>query len=229
MNTYIAAGIAVQCVGIDLLRPGDEENSGTGMAQVSDNAAQTPYGKPIWSEDEDGKKVFRGYGLRCYIPIGKFKKHPPCTLCITWAQIQAMSKSERKKFEEEYELEPIRNQDYSSSAVTFMRRRIEMAVDVCDNSFCTDKDRFIVAALAQNGPGFTTRNVDEIKDNYVSFNKITWKNWYSSRSVKSKREYSIQLRLFYSFAVALNKSGYILPPGIKSDSDIIWMMSFFHN
>jgi hypothetical protein len=102
-----------------------------------------------------------------------------------------------------------------------MRRRIQMVVDKCN--FCTERDIFIVASLAQNGPGFTIANIDAIKNNYLSNSQIQWKIWYSDRSRDSRNEYRIQWRLFYQFAKKLNEDGYYLPPNILNDEMIIWL------
>ena len=49
-------------------------------------------------------------------------------------------------------------------AAEYMKRRIQMVVDKCKDSFCKDRDKYIVAALAQNGPGFTVDNMVAIKN-----------------------------------------------------------------
>lgn len=49
--------------------------------------------------------------------------------------------------------EEVHDQNIPVWAVHYMRRRIQQVVDACDK--CTSTDKFIAAALAQNGPGFT--------------------------------------------------------------------------
>ncbi len=118
---------------------------------------------------------------------------------------------------DDYDYRP-KDKDWSAQ---YMRRRIQLSVDKC--KFCTERDKFIVAALAQNGPGFTVDNVEAIRNNYLSNNQIQWKVWYADRSRDSKSEYRAQWRLFYKFAKKLNEDGYYLPPNILNDEIIIWL------
>lgn len=109
MDTYVAAGIAIQCAGLDEPR----DYSGQGIAQITPKQAETPWGdeiKDIWGR-------FRGYGLRCE--------------------------------EDEAPLDPNNTKD----AVILMRREIQIVWDECKN--CTETDKYIAAALSQNGPGFS--------------------------------------------------------------------------
>ena len=193
LNTYTAAGIAVQCFGGDVTWPWRDINySGLGIAQITQKEAATAYGEPIkWivngvvQKDENGRPIIRGYGL--------------CT--------------------GDYDYRP-KDKDWSAE---YMRRRIQIVVDKC--KFCTERDIFIVAALAQNGPGFTIANIDEIKNDpdYLSNNQIQWKVWYAGRSRDSETEYRKQWRLFYKFAKKLNEDGYYLPPNILNDEIVIWL------
>lgn len=187
LNTYTAAGIAVQCFGGDYTWPWKDINySGLGIAQITQKEAEIAYGEPIkdpFQKDDNGRPVIRGYGL--------------CTGI--------------------YDYRP-QDKDWSAE---YMRRRIQMVVDKCN--FCTERDIFIVASLAQNGPGFTIANIDAIKNNYLSNSQIQWKIWYSDRSRDSRNEYRIQWRLFYQFAKKLNEDGYYLPPNILNDEMIIWL------
>jgi hypothetical protein len=130
VNTYTAAGIAIQCAGTDIRKPWDPKNSGVGLAQVSDNQVETEWGKPFYLRDmsgevviEDGKPVVRGYGLRLSCP-------------------------------DTGELEEVHDPKDPKWAVEFMRRRIQLVIDHC-GAKCTSTDKYIAAALAQNGPGFT--------------------------------------------------------------------------
>jgi hypothetical protein len=107
-----------------------------------------------------------------------------------------------------------------------MRRRIEIVVNKCEG--CSDTDRFIVAALAQNGPGF---NITTLKNVYRwSQNKddLDWKNWYYNQpmSKQSRKEYPHQLRIFHGVILVLQKDGYYLPPNLDLfDPDINYLMS----
>ena len=62
MDTYTAAGIAVQCAGNDAW----DDYNGTGIAQISKKQATTEYGKKITTKELKGWKiveVVRGFGL----------------------------------------------------------------------------------------------------------------------------------------------------------------------
>jgi hypothetical protein len=190
INTYTAAGIAIQCWGTDT--PWGDEYSGFGIAQITQKEAETAYGEPIkWivkgvvQKDADNKPIIRGYGL--------------CTGI--------------------YDYRPS-DKDWSAE---YMRRRIQMVVDECKNSFCKkDRDKFIVAALAQNGPGFTKANIGDLKG-YLINNEIQWKDWYKSLKSASIKEYRTQWRLFYKFTKMLNDDGYYLPDNILNDEIILWL------
>jgi RHS repeat-associated protein len=67
MDTYVAAGIAIQCAG------GDEwwnPFSGAGIAQITPKQAETEWGLEI-KDDED---IIRGYGLRIRCPDGELEE-----------------------------------------------------------------------------------------------------------------------------------------------------------
>jgi len=138
MDTYTAAGIAIQCAGTNINR--DWYNSGSGLAQISLNEANTEWGEPIYNYDFWGRPIYkkdsegniickngepvieiRSYGLRLRSLDGKLEKA----------------------------LDPNNTKD----AVVLMRRRIELVLFACKG--CTATDRYIAAALSQNGPGFT--------------------------------------------------------------------------
>ncbi len=64
LNTYAAAGIAVQCFGIvfqDKIKKADA-NDGQGIGQISENQASNGWGNPIGKPD---KPNFGGQGLLC--------------------------------------------------------------------------------------------------------------------------------------------------------------------
>lgn len=187
LNTYTAAGIAVQCFGGDVTWPWRDINySGLGIAQITQKEAETAYGEPIKDpvqKDENGRPIIRGYGL--------------CTGI--------------------YDYRP-QDKDWSAE---FMRRRIQMVVDKC--KFCEERDKFIVAALAQNGPGFTIANIDQLKSDHLVNNKIDWKGWYEILSGNSINEYRKQWRLFYKYAKMLKDDNYYLPENILNDEMILWL------
>jgi hypothetical protein len=97
-----------------------------------------------------------------------------------------------------------------------------MVVDKC--KFCSERDKFIVAALAQNGPGFTIANIDQLERDHLINNSIDWEGWYKILSNKSKKkECRIQWRLFYRYAKMLNEDKYYLPENILEEEKIIWL------
>lgn len=222
MTTYVAAGIAVQCWGVPLdlwgLTPG--YYNGAGISQTSVAMTQIAYGKKI---EDPGLKVLgifwwrkpsiRGYGERCYIPL---LSNDPC-VCLTPEEI-----ANTADFNNKYQLEPIHDPTDPVWAVEYMRRRIQMVLNECKDNFCKDRDKFIVAALAQNGPGFTIANIKDRKSHLIN-HQIQWKDWYSGLSADSKTEYRKQWRLFYKFAQRLNNDGYYLPPNILNDDMILWL------
>ena len=72
LNTYTAAGIAVQCWAgtIQDLIVREADYSGLGPGQIANKWASTPYGEWIENPKYPGKESeSRGYGLRCYMPI----------------------------------------------------------------------------------------------------------------------------------------------------------------
>jgi RHS repeat-associated protein len=142
LNTYTAAGIAVQCWA-DLLpvKPWEDggHRSGTGDAQISDRHAETAYGQTI---------VGNGFGVRCYIPIGQHKTRP-CPICILpWEIKRINSEHNGDYFGSLYELEGVHDQTDTHWATTYMQRRIKAVVDSYRGN-CTPTDLFIAAALAQ--------------------------------------------------------------------------------
>jgi hypothetical protein len=182
---------------------------------------QTEYGAPV---KDPGliilgivirNSAVRGYGLRCYIPIGS--SDTSLCNCLTPRDIKQMTVEQRKVFENTYELEsphdPVKETKW---AVEYMRRRIKQVLDTCNYGKinCSETDKFIIAALAQNGSGFTIANIDQsIKTStdplFLIGGKIQWKVYFPSQG--NEAEFKTQLKLFYDFALGLNKDGYYLP------------------
>jgi RHS repeat-associated protein len=225
LTTYVAAGIAVQCWGIpaDLggLTPG--YYNGAGIAQISKAQTQTEYGAPV---KDPGliilgivirNSAVRGYGLRCYIPIGS-SDNSLCN-CLTPREINQMTLEQRKVFENTYELEPFHDPVKEPKwAVEYMRRRIKQVLDTCNYGKinCSETDKFIIAALAQNGSGFTIANMDlDIKINYLEGRKIDWKEYFPKQG--NVGEFKTQLRLFKDLTNLLHNDGYYLPNEILQD------------
>jgi hypothetical protein len=160
LNTYTAAGIAVQCFGLagDIVATA---NSGKGIGQISDKQAETPYGEKVKDRKWWGKIVIRGSGLRCYL------NHDGCTKCLTADEIKRMSDKEREKFEEEYELEPVHNQKAPAWAIIYMRRRIQLVYDACRDGFCTTRDRFIGMTGTPIGAQKAKMNIEPSGDYFI--------------------------------------------------------------
>ena len=160
LNTYTVAGLAVQCweVGTWDYWPWSKSR---GPAQVSEKQVSTPYGD--------------GTGLRCYI----LRFNPEVTQCFTEDQIEKCTDISKV-----FELEPPLDPSSWHDAAILMRRRIQHAIDTCTD--CKATDKYIIAAMAQNGPGFTgifkgknssAKKLDkkDQTDDYI----YDWKGYYS--------------------------------------------------
>jgi len=209
VTTYTAAGIAVQCQGGDSHWWWEKDDSGFGLAQISDNQAQTEYGKRIGTQDNP-----RGFGLLCWVKKIAKIEDDCSSLCKTSDE---MKKEYGDNFADIYELEQAHDQKDPKWAVVYMRRRIQMVVNACNYGKidCSATDKFIIAGLAQNGPGFTVDNMDRsIKTSsnpaYLINGKIQWKAYFPSQN--NEYEFKNQLGLFYRFAMMLHEDGYFLPP-----------------
>ena len=124
LNTYVAAGIAVQSQWYGWVKDSryspkyKYDETGLGCAQVSDIQMNTPYTEPIILKDNAGKPILdsngkvqiKGYGLG---------------------------------------LEG-QDQMIPAVAVTAMWRRIRQVTDECTRAKCSSTDIFIASALAQN-------------------------------------------------------------------------------
>lgn len=115
MDTYVAAGIAVQCAGWNEKW---NDYSGLGIAQITRKQAETESGKKI----TDIWERFRGYGL---CPAEELNKP----------------------------LDPMNTKD----AVILMKREIQLVTNECKG--CKNTDIYIAAGLAQNGPGFSYKEM----------------------------------------------------------------------
>ncbi len=207
IDTYVAAGIAIQCAGLD--NPLDP-NSGLGIAQVSRNQAETPWGNPIYAYmdeyDDSGnltcrhqlyytdnqgniKPLIRGYGLR----LGQAQPGEDGTM--------------------EKALDPNNPQD----AVTLMKRRIQLVTNACMG--CLATDIYIAAALAQNGPGFThvdMKSIGELSLPMKNDYPDTAKNWFAFfkldwRGDPSMRDTKLQLIRFDLVIHKLITRGWFVP------------------
>lgn len=218
MNTYTAAGIGVQCWGTNYNT--DSEHSGEGIAQISDAQASESYGKEITVTNKNGEKVHRGYGLLCWI-----KKNAGIDQGCECLSEEKMIEKYGENFKDIFDLEKA-DQNKPKWAVKLMRRRIQIVMDKCES--CNDTDKFIVAALAQNGPGFNKGTLKNVYTWSQNKNDLDWKNWYENAqmSEQSRIEYPHQLRIFYGVILELQSDGYYLPPNLNLlDIDINYLMS----
>ena len=200
LDTYTAAGIAIQCAGTNFNQ--SLHYSGEGIAQITDKQAEIEWGKPIYEYNIWGKQKFekdsngnvkldkngnpvpviRGYGLRLRCPDG--------------------------------ELEKILNQNDTNNAVILMKREIQLVINACKD--CTNTDLYIAVALAQNGPGFTykdmqngvkiIRPIDRTgKNQYISRN---WYDWFETGQQKNNQ---VQLSRFNLVITELINRGWMVP------------------
>jgi hypothetical protein len=206
LNTYTAAGIAVQCWAgsIQDFFYSDPDYSGFGPGQITNMEASTSYGKWIENLEFPGDEAHnRGYGLRCYVFAG-FMQLPKevqvelaksCALCFLPDQITSIS-----NFNNFYALEPIYDQVNIEGftvnidgATVYMKRRIQLIVNACKarERGCGDTDMYIAAALAQNGSGFTVFSMKESQLRTLPLArqtkdvKLDWYTWFENGTPKN--------------------------------------------
>jgi len=147
-DTYVAAGIAVQCWATD----GDwdildlDHTDGEGDAQTTDEELSTPWGNPIYNDDSDIKK----FGKLCYIVTYLTGE----VLCECADEADLKNNPNVKSVAPETQV----NQNTPSGAVISMYRRIFQTLSDCNK--CTATDLFVAAAQAQDA----TLNVKELHD-----------------------------------------------------------------
>jgi hypothetical protein len=192
LNTYTAAGIAVQChrdTGFyDFIKPFDprgydENYAGVGAAQITYKEVSSAYGDRIPNPADPNKESEnRGYGLKCYIPIGFLPKEvlielaKSCVYCFQKDQITGI-----RDFGKYFQPESAYNRNDIDGAVIYMKRRIKLVTDACINAGCSSTDIYIAAALAQNGPGFTIFNLDNwltVEKNRINRGGVTL-DWFT--------------------------------------------------
>lgn len=203
LNTYAAAGIAVQCFGIvfqDKIKEADA-NDGQGIGQISENQASKGWGNPIGNPK---KSDFGGHGLLCYI----VKRAIGDTICVcdTEDNIKEMYPGSNYQLEQS---RPITNSAWSAE---LMRRRIKIVLDKCNNNLqCTSTDRFIIAGFAQNGSGFTIENMKYIKNGFLdNTGHIDWKKYLLDPGFK-RQALVDNLQKFRRYAFMLRNDGYYIP------------------
>ena len=202
IDTYTAAGIAIQCAGWD----GLTDDSGMGGAQISNNQVKETYGISVGPE-----KSNRGYGLKCFIPIGA-KDDGSCSICMTPDE---MKDNYGEFYEAYYQLENEHDQTTKKWAVIYMRRRLQIVTNTCQDAGCSQTDIYIAAALAQNGPGFTKFNLDNwflVKKNRIDEGGVTlnWKYWFEHNHDNAD-DTSDQLSRFILVTDELKRRGWYVP------------------
>ena len=204
LDTYTAAGIAVQCWRDKWpwTINDDDPYGAIGPGQITTKQAETPYGEYIENPKNPGHESDnRGYGLLCYIVNKAVSSFAVTTLCVCDNEKSIQEKvasGEYVSYREEKPLDP----STMSGAVELMKRRIKLVTDKCLAKGCSETDVYIAAALAQNGSGFTIFNLDNWllvnKNRFYDFEKgitIDWFEWFRSGQDIDTTE---QLRRFKS-------------------------------
>jgi len=200
LNTYTAAGIGVQCNGWS----GGDEYSGKGIAQIADKQKGTEYGEKIETRDENGEVVVRGTGLRCFIRVAD-----GCTECKTRDELTNELRP-GENFGDVYKLEDPHDQTDPAWAVEYMKRRIQQVLAFCID--CTETDKFIAAALGQNGPGLNPIGMKDLSKAYAGnpyrpakYLPINWELYFEKRIENAGFQgyWDTRVQLDYFFGVAL--------------------------
>ena len=220
LNTYTVAGLAMQCwaTGLDGTPedpyprriifdenkwPEVEGNDSWGPAQVSYEQTLQPYGT--------------GDNLRCYV----LKYAPNVTFCFTQTEFEKCS------FGEHLILEPPLDPFNWQSAATLMKRRIQHALDTCKDKntgkdTCGNTDKYIIASMAQNGPGFLgmdgslRKYKDAIQPGEVTPTGVVyyWENHFKINEWKNAGQ---QLERFKDAVEAFERKGWAVPNDIPAD------------
>ena len=208
LDTYTAAGIAVQCWATVLPDEGDYD--GRGPSQVTNAQTYTGWKQEI--PNPDGGKP-RGYGLLCYIirvHVPQAGINMPCTVCEDEAYMK------QHYGVGNYQREDPHNQYEWKWAVEYMRRTIKLVLDVCEERNCLTTDKYIAAALSQNGPGFNIVNMKNIlrleeKDRRDKDYKLDWKTFFGNDTSDFRVNTQIQLTRFEWAIEALMYKGWTRP------------------
>jgi len=226
LNTYVAAGIGVQCWGTNFNT--SILFSGWGPAQITYMETNTPYGQPIYEIDglgnvvyEDGKPKIRDYGLRCYIFKGS-----DCVceniegVLPEFNNIIDFYLNGNINLPPGYRLEDVGNQSDPTWAVEYMRRRIKLVTDSCKG--CKPTDIYIAAALAQNGPGFNyveMSTMPNLLDEDVQQRYSIKKDWFAHFKRDFQNNSGIntkeQLGLFTEVIYQLRFRGWYVPAEVN--------------
>ncbi|MCJ7435516.1 MAG: RHS repeat-associated core domain-containing protein [Anaerolineales bacterium] len=215
LDTYVAAGIAVQCWAAtfqDLFQDSEDDTIGQGPAQTTNIELQTGWGKAI--KNEKGEKY--AYGKLCYIvykAIGDTNIFSCSTVCEGFDQLVKDYGAENVTEEQ------VIDQTTWTGAATSMRRRISQVLDKC--LYCTDTDRFIAAALAQD----VQLNMTEMKDastkgipasyrypqEKLGMN-INWKKYFDNEITAGRLHSYGQVARFDDAVTELKKLGWAVIP-----------------
>ncbi|MFN8434342.1 MAG: hypothetical protein U0V18_09985 [Anaerolineales bacterium] len=197
MKTYIAASINIQSEGKN---NDEDDNSHLGLAQLSRNELNTPYGEGFECKNGD----CRGYGLG--LP-GSDPYDP-------------------------------------NIAIQGMNNRIMQVIEEADNLAqkrgitLDETDKYIIVAMAQNGPGFDKNDIQRVINNkkYTESGSINWEAFYQDEyqgwtnqkgaierfflelwSGGSKDfDTEFMLEKFYEQTTALKENGYYLPENLDT-------------
>lgn len=133
-----------------------------------------------------------------------------------------------------FQLEPWHDPNNEYWAQIYMRRRISQAIDHCKN--CTSTDKFIVAALSQNGSGFDWKSAEELSTvgpnlfwRKEKSGVIRWDAYFDERIAKKGYrgwfDTRHQLDLFANFVWKLKSENWYVPSDLKWN-DIIWPLVY---
>ncbi len=215
LNTYVAAGIAVQCwaATLDPFQDSADDTIGRGPAQTTNKELQTGWGKPI----KNGEGEPFAYGKLCYIVnkvIGDTNILGCTTVCDDYDNLAKEYGTENVKEEH------IIDQTTWSGAAESMRRRISQVLHNCVD--CTDTDRFIAAALAQDVQ-LNMQEMTEISSKSTNNKaahrlpketnglKIDWKTYIDTHISNPRRDGYGQVARFDNAVTELNSLGWVIP------------------
>lgn len=206
LDTYTAAGIAVQCWAIGISN--NDDYDGYGPSQITNMQVSTSWGSVI---DEDGN--IRGYGLRCYIVTKLIPRDRYITSCICEDEKYMINTYGVGN----YRLEPLHDQNEMKWAVEYMRRQLKLITDVCERDRrCRPTDKFIAAALGQNGPGFNIVNMKTDVPDLPEINrtpdyKLNWKAFFRNDASLLRINTQVQLSRFNQAIQALITENWLVP------------------
>ncbi len=204
MNTYTAAGVAVQCWAQSYdfkQRLENNDYSGLGPAKITNMEIHTPYGIAVDGADS--------YGLLCYIVYERLSlfKYVPCTICESRKYMDNVYGSGN------YKQEDYHDQTEMKWAVEYMKRRIKLSVDACVKKGCTDTDIYIATSMAQMGTSFTKLNIEQIEElpseRRTEGVNINWIEYFDRPN--NADDTSLQLSRFTNVTLLLIGKGWTIP------------------